>query len=109
MSDLNQRIKDQAEPGLGHLLLTPMSTYENLTTVIDLLQSDAAAGPGQERGVEARYGLPPATLQSLFNSLGLDDSYKVTYIDRSFPLRLCKASGLRKYIGGGAGNILGVA
>jgi hypothetical protein len=78
--------------------------------VTDLLQSDAATGQSQESGVEDRYGLPPATLQSVLNELGVDDSWKVTYVERPFPLRLCKTSGLRSYQGGGAGkNVFGCA
>jgi hypothetical protein len=57
--------------------------------LIDLLQSDAATGRGQEQGVEAGYELPPG--------------YSVTYVVN----RACKASGLRYYIGGGAGKHLG--
>lgn len=56
----------------------------------DLLQSVATPGQSQEQGVEARYGLPPGY------SLG---SYVVN--------RPCKASGLRYYMGGGAGKHFG--
>jgi hypothetical protein len=90
-----------------------------LTTVIDVIQSDPANGRGQEQGVEARYGLPPATLVEVKQcgmhewDCGGEQCKEPTITGSEFcavhtGVKLCKTSGITYHFQGNRWGECGV-